>query len=222
LFEVLTGLNIKRDVVAQALSVVNEDVRQWGDEELDVFVEQVLARGKPMIVAFNKVDVPEGWERFKRVHCSLPLFPVSAELELLLKNAAQHNFIRYTPGEAGFEVVKPQLTDQQLRALEFAKQKLEVLGTTGVQQLLNSVVFDVLKMKAVYPVATKQFTDTKGNVLPDVLLLEPRATVKDLAHNIHSSIAKNLVKAVELRSGRVIGANHILQHRDVVQLLFKH
>ncbi len=92
-------------------------------------------------------------------------------------------------------------------------------GGTGVIKALNTAVFDVLGMIAVYPVADeRRFTDTEGNVLPDVLLLPKDATVLDLAREIHSEIAEKAVTGVDAITGRRLGVNSKLWHRAVVKI----
>ena len=45
-----------------------------------------------------------------------------------------------------------QLSEQQNNALHLAKNVMTKIQTTGVQQILNSIIFDVLDMIVVYPV----------------------------------------------------------------------
>jgi len=64
----------------------------------------------------------------------------------------------------------------------------------------------------------RRFTDTEGNVLPDVLLLPKDATVLDLARAIHSEIAEKAVTGVDAISGKRLGVNSRLWHRAVVRI----
>ena len=47
------------------------------------------------------------------------------------------------------------------------------IQTTGVQQILNSIIFDVLDMIVVYPVEDEtKLTNKQGQILPDARLLK--------------------------------------------------
>jgi ribosome-binding ATPase YchF (GTP1/OBG family) len=90
---------------------------------------------------------------------------------------------------------------------------------TGVQFAINTAVFKLLAMNVVYPVAdTSRYTDTRGNVLPDAILLPPDATVKDLAERIHKELAKGLLYAIDARSGLRLPADYRLKDRDVIKI----
>ncbi len=123
------------------------------------------------------------------------------------------------PGDDDFEIVSSSLTKAQRDALERIRDFMHRWGGTGVIKALNTAVFDVLGMIAVYPVADeRRFTDTEGNVLPDVLLLPKDATVLDLARAIHSEIAEKAVTGVDAITGKRLGVNSKLWHRAVVRV----
>ena len=93
-------------------------------------------------------------------------------------------------------------------------------GSTGVQEILNKVVFDMLKMVAIFPAGDK-LVDSKGNVLPDCYLMKNGSTALDFAFRLHSNIGKNFVKAVHVRTKKAVGKDYVLKHRDGLEILTK-
>ena len=90
------------------------------------------------------------------------------------------------------EKTDTNLSNEQNNALHLAKNVLTKLGVTGVQKILNSIVFDVLKMIVVFPVEDEtKLSNKDGQVLPDAkllcLLILPQRTW-------HLSFIKILVK----------------------------
>jgi ribosome-binding ATPase YchF (GTP1/OBG family) len=75
-------------------------------------------------------------------------------------------------------------------------------------------------MNTVYPIAdASKLTDKHGNVLPDVYLLPAGSTVEDLAKQIHSDLAKNLLYAIDIRDGMRLPADYHIKDRDVVSIV---
>ena len=129
--------------------------------------------------------------------------------------------IDYVPGEDNFSVVDDsKLNEQQKNGLNFIKGNiLDKYSTTGVQQVLDKVVFDLIKYIAVYPVATNKLTDKDGNVLPDCFIVPSGITALDFAYKIHSDIGDSFIRAVDLKTKQVIGKEHPLKNRDVVEIV---
>ena len=92
------------------------------------------------------------------------------------------------------------LSEKQKAALEFIRKNvLHKYGSTGVQKCLNSMVFDVLNLIVVYPVANiTHLSDQPGNVLPDAHLVPKGTTLKELAFRIHSDIGENFIGGLDL------------------------
>ncbi len=175
---------------------------------------------KPIIIAANKCDKPNKIDDLKKRFPDKLIIPCSAEAELSLKTAAKNGFIDYIPGDSKF-TVKKQLTEEQKAALDILSKTLESCGGTGVQQVLNAAVFEVLKYIAVYPGGVSKLADKDGNVLPDVFLLPPNSTALDFAHSIHSDVAKGFIKAIDVRTKRAVGKDYKLKHRDIIEVVFR-
>lgn len=226
LHEVLSGLDMDRGIIKVVLRELSleKSPLDWSDEDLIEFSREILRRGKPFVVAANKVDVPEAEDNIKRMREVLeePVIPVSAEAELILRKAAKAGLIRYEPGDPDFDVVdESKLTGAQLRALEAIRERvLKRYGSTGVQETLETAVYDVLGMKIVFPVENEtKLSDKDGNVLPDAILLPKDGTVRDLAEKIHSEIAKKALYGIDVREKRRISLDYVLRHRDVVKIV---
>ena len=113
--------------------------------------------------------------------------------------------------------IKGKLNEQQEKGLEIIKK--DVLGVfdegTGVQSVLNNVVFDFLNYIAVFPVENEHhFSSKKGNVLPDSYLLAPGSTALDLAYTIHSDIGNSFIGAIDCKTGKKIGKDSKLKNRS--------
>ena len=149
------------------------------------------------------------------------IIPCSAEAEIALREAAKKGLIKYVPGESGFEILKAEeLNEQQKKALEFIKKSvLDVYGSTGVQDVLDKAVFELLRYIAVFPVANGRLEDKDGNKLPDCLIVPEGTTALEFAYKVHSEIGDHFVKAIDLRSKQVIGKDHKLSNLDVVEIM---
>jgi len=178
-----------------------------------------------MIIAANKVDAENGEKNFLKIKEKFSEYivvPCSADSELALRQAAKSGLIEYVPGEKDFKILK-ELNDKQKEALE--KIKKNVLDKfefgTGVQKVLNSAVFDLLKYIAVFPAGANKLSDSKGNILPDCFLLPSGTTALDFAYYLHTDFGKNFIKAIDARSKMAWGKEHILKNRDALEIVMK-
>lgn len=226
LHEVLSGLDIDRKLIKEVLRDLSleRSPTSWNEDEIISFSKEILRRGKPFVVAANKVDVQGAEENVRRLKEFLvePVIPVSAEAELILRKAARSGLIRYDPGDPEFEIVdEGKLSGAQIRALEAIRERvLDRYGGTGVQETLETSVYDVLGMKVVFPVENEnRLSDRDGNVLPDAIIMPRNATVRDLAEKIHTEIAKKALYGIDVRKKRRISLDYVLDHRDVVKIV---
>ena len=177
---------------------------------------------KPILIAANKIDIDDAKENFEILKHRYNILPCSAESELALKEAAHHCLIQYIPGGKDFTISSDKITEKQKIALDFIRKSiLERMGSTGVQSILNSMVFDFLGYIVVYPVANITHTsDKKGNVLPDALIIKKGTTLKDFAAKIHSDMADKFIGGIDHETKKKIGAEHILKDGDIVEVIF--
>ncbi len=223
----LSGLGVKIEHVIKALEELKlkEDPTEWNEKELFSLAKKLREYTKPIIIAANKIDVEGAEENYKRIKEKYEgiIIPVSAESELALKEANKAGIIKYIPGEKSFEILKPELlNEKQKKALEFIKKNiLEKYNSTGVQEVLNKAVFELLQYIAVYPGGVNKLEDSEGNILPDVFLLPKNSTALDFAYKLHTDFGKNFIKAINVKTKIPIGKDHKLEHRDVIEIHYK-
>ncbi|MBT7902412.1 redox-regulated ATPase YchF [Candidatus Woesearchaeota archaeon] len=223
----LSALKVTEDMVAAAIHKLELNPTkpsEWTEEHLLNLSTELRKITKPMIIAANKIDVPGAEKNFERLKNDFPdytIIPCSAESELALKEADKHGLIKYLPGENSFELLNAEkLNDKQKAALNFIKTTiLEKFGTTGVQDALNKSIFDILDYIAIFPGGVNKLEDQDGNVLPDCFLLKNGSTALDFAYKIHTDLGKHFIRAIDVKSKRTVGKEHLLKNRDVVEII---
>ncbi len=223
--EQLSGLKITEDNVKEIITKIgldDENPNLWSNENLHGLAKG-LRKKKPCIVACNKIDLPGAYDNYERLKKEFPdivFIPVSAEVELALKEASKKEWISYIPGENHFEIAdENKLNDKQKKALEFMKNFLDKYKTTGVQNCLNKLIFNTMKMIAIYPGGVNNLVDSQGRVLPDCFLMPHKTTALDFAYKLHTDFGKNFIRAIDVKTKRTIGKDHELKHRDVVEIV---
>ncbi|MBT3406121.1 redox-regulated ATPase YchF [Candidatus Woesearchaeota archaeon] len=221
----LGGLGVNENMVEDIIKKLNLDKEKplsWTEEELFQLARELRIRTKPMLIAANKIDVPGASDNLERLRKEFPEYtfvPCSSESELALKEAAKHGLIDYVPGENNY-TVKGDLSEAQTKALEFIKTNmLDKFNTTGVQDTLNAAIFDVLKYIAIFPGGMTKLEDQHGNVLPDCFLLKEKSTALDFAFKIHTDLGKRFICAKDVKTRMTVGKDHVLKHRDVVEIV---
>ncbi|MBI5060949.1 MAG: redox-regulated ATPase YchF [Candidatus Aenigmarchaeota archaeon] len=219
-YKQLSGLGVSRENVVQAINKSHISSLS-GENELLAFIETLRKEGKPIIIAANKIDIAGADEIYKKISSATreECVPCSAEAELALRRAAEKGLISYMPGASDFQIVG-EMDEKHKSALNFIKENvLAKYGSTGVQKLLDTAVFDMLKMIVVYPVENEhKFSDKKGTVLPDALLLRKGSTALDLAYKVHEDIGKKFIAAVDAKTGRHIAADYVLKNGDIISI----
>lgn len=221
----LTGLGIKENQVLEAFKIVGvdrSDPEKWTEADLLKLVSELRKVSKPLMIAANKSDIPEAEKNIERLReKGYLVVPTSAEAELVLRRAEEKGLIGYNPGEGDFQVLKPEmLNSEQKAALEKIKGLLQKLGSTGVQELIDRAVNDLLKLIVVYPVDDEnKFTDKKGNVLPDAFLVPQGTTVIGFAYIIHSDLGDSFIHAIDARTKRRVGEDYELKDGDIIKIV---
>ncbi|MFC2134820.1 redox-regulated ATPase YchF [Bacteroidota bacterium] len=223
----LSGLGVNEDISKQVVKQANLDKESpatWSEEELLKLATGFRKITKPMIIAANKIDMAGAYDNYERLKKEFPehlIIPCSAESELALKEAAKHKMIDYMPGSNDFTLAEgSNLSDKQKAALEFIKENiLKKYGTTGVQTVIEESVFKLLKYIAIFPGGVNKLEDQHGNVLPDCFLLPENSTTLDFAYKLHTDLGDNFIRAIDVKTKRTVGKEHILNHRDVVEIV---
>ena len=222
LFEQLSGLKIKEDDIKRVMKMLelSEKADDWNESHILEFTKEVRKQSKPIIIAANKVDTLEGKKNFEKLKEKFPetlIIPCSADFELALREASNAGLVDYLPGNSDFEI-KGDVNEKQKKALESIKRVLKEFGSTGVQDVLNNSVFDLLKYIAIFPAGAK-LADSKGNILPDCFLMPENSTALDFAYHLHTDIGDGFIKAIDVRTKKAVGKEHVLKHRDGVEII---
>ena len=151
-----TGLGIKEsdiDKVLTSMSLKLKKPTDWSDSEIMQFLRSLRKLSKPTLIAANKADLCDDLEIIQKISKDFTTIPSSAETELLLKKAAKAGIIQYIPGDDNFKGNSTvELSEQQNNALHLAKNVLTKIGVTGIQKILNTIIFDIMNLIVVYPV----------------------------------------------------------------------
>ena len=222
----LSSLKVTETLMEKVIQKLNLnlDIMKWDRNVLLRIATELRTATKPMVIACNKIDIKGAYENFERLKKEFQdylLVPCSAEAELALREAAKHELIKYIPGDNNFEIIDgTKLNEKQKNALEFIKAEvLEKYGSTGVQKVLDIAVFELLKYIAAYPVATNKLTDKDGNILPDCFLVPKGTTALEFAFKVHTDIGNNFIKAIDQKTKLIVGKEHTLKHRDVIEVI---
>jgi hypothetical protein len=223
----LGGLGVDEELIVEALKntgLKDKIVINWANDDLFRLAGFLRKKTKPMIIVANKIDVPGAYENYERLKKQFPdkmIIPCSAESELALKEAVKHAMIKYLPGDNKFEIInEASLNERQKKGLEFIKTNLlDKISTTGVQNVLNKVVFELLNRIAVYPVANSKLTDKDGNTLPDCFLVPKGINAHEFAFKVHTDIGNNFVKAINLKTKQPVAKEAPLNNNDVIEIM---
>lgn len=223
----LSGLKVTEEMVEDTikeLSLNKGRPTEWAEIDLKNLAVALRKKTKPMIIACNKVDVPGAKENLERLKKQFPdrlFIGCSAESELALREAARAELIEYIPGEDHFKISdEEKLSDKQKSALQFIKTDiLEKYSTTGVQQVLDKAVFELLGYIAIFPGGVSKLEDSEGNVLPDCFLMPPKTTALDFAYRLHTDFGKKFICAKDVKTKRTVGKEHLLKHLDIIEIV---
>ena len=224
----LSGLSVNEEMIEDAIKTLNlnkEKPNTWQEDDLKNIAIELRKKTKPMVIACHKIDVPGALENLERLKTQFPNYSFiasSAESELALREAAKAQLIDYIPGETTFEITlngQEKLNEKQQNALNFIKQNiLEKYSGTGVQKVLDTAVFEVLKYIAIFPGGTSKLEDSEGRVLPDCFLMPHSTTALDFAYKLHTDFGKKFICAKDVRTKKTVGKEHQLQHLDIVEI----
>jgi len=220
----LTGLGIHREQVLHSLHQcsLSGHPEKWGEDELLELATSIRKASKPILIAANKCDLapPENMERLEELS-DYTVIPTMAELELALNNAVSAGLLRYDRGGGDFEVAdESKLNEKQKRGLRTVRKHLVKWGRTGVQRSIEEAAFNLLDLIVVYPVEDEnKLTDHDGRVLPDAYLMKNGSTALDLAFKVHTDLGKHFIRAIDAKTKRVVGKDHVLANGDVISIV---
>jgi len=222
LAEQMSAFKINADEIKQVVLALDLelDPDTWDDEDKQALAREIRIRTKPMLIAANKMDTPEAQANWETVtedpaYEHLTFVPVSAHAEKALKNGNEQGVLDYRPGDEDFTVTA-DLPEGKAAGLEQIRDFVTEFGGTGVQQALETALFEELGAIAVFPGARKPQED--GTFLQDCFVLPDGSTAEDFAYFLHTDIGEGFLHAHDVRTERQIGADTELDHRDVVEI----
>ena len=221
LTEMLTGIGATELDVARVLRRVEypADPREWTDADRQRLAAEIRAETKPIIVVANKADIAPAENIERLCEAADVVIPATADGELALRRAVEAGVVDYDPGDPDFDIVG-DVSDSQAEGLERIRDVMTEWDGTGVQESLNTVVYDVLDQITAYPVENEtRWTDGQGRMLPDAHLLPNGSTPRDLAYAVHSDIGEGYLHAVDAREQRRVSEDHELEEGDVVKIV---
>jgi len=223
LAEILAGFKVNEKLVEAAAekSYLSLSNIAWNDDDILAFARELIKASKPIAIAANKADISnsEKIEKLKKELNGRFVVECSGAIELALRKAAKAKVINYVPGASTFEVIGSASAEQR-DALDYMAKYIKEHNGTGIEELINEVVFGMLRMLTVYPVEDEnKYVDHNGNVLPDALLVEEGTTALELAERIHTSIAKNMLYAIDAKRKIRLAKDYKLRDNDVIKIV---
>ena len=116
--------------------------------------------------------------------------------------------------------MKKEVSGEQKNALAYMAEFIKKNGGTGVQEIINTIVYKVLDGIVVYPAEDEnKYTDHFGNVLPDALLIRKGSNAMDMAEMIHTDLAKHMLYAIDAKKKLRIAKDYVLKDNDVIKIV---
>jgi len=218
----LSGLRVNEDIAQNAFAELklSHKPSQWSNDDLLSLARELRKKTKPVIIAANKIDIEGARFNFEKLKDKYEMIACSAEVELALREAAKHKLIGYIPGDDKFKTLNEEkLNDKQKKGIEFMNSFLKENKSTGIQQILNKIVFEKLKYIAVFPGGVNKLEDKDGNVLPDCHLMQGGSTALNFAYKIHKDLGENFIGAIAVKDKRRVGRDYKLKNMDVIEII---
>ncbi|RXK51701.1 redox-regulated ATPase YchF [Halorientalis pallida] len=209
---------IKQIILALELEL---DPDAWDEGDREELAREIRKRTKPMVIAANKMDTPAAQDNYEAItndpdYDHLTVVPVSAHAEKALKTADEGGAVEYRPGATDFEIVG-DVSDEQAAGLEQIRSFVDEFEGAGVQTALETALFEEFGAKAIFP--GNGSPRDNGEFLQDCFVLPEDATAEEFAYFLHSDIGEGFLHGVDARSGRQVGADTDLDHRDVLEVV---
>ncbi len=191
----------------------------WDKGDAKKFASVVFKKIKPIVRVANKADLLSE-DQLQVMHDKYSdITLVSAEYELALTRAFSSKIIDRT--ETNFSI-SDSATPKQREALEKIRKFFANRGVSRAYDILEKISKDWLHHIVVFPVYDESsWTDKSGNVLPDAFLMPLGSTALDLAYKIHTQIGEGFIRAIDARTHRVVGRDHVLSDGDIIRIVSK-
>lgn len=240
LFGLFNGYRASRQMVCHvyeaagfSLRGMYEAIPSWSEYDLHLFVACFLRVRFPIVVALNKMDLPQAAERTEQVMAVLgdAVVPVSARAEWWLWEQQRKGHLTYVEG-AGMESIVPSTTAPENNADQLKQLKskiLDVYGSTGVMEALTRAV---LRRRPIFACPVKDFDSCEGLVAVDsqmqgkpsvfgtMVMLRPLSTVEEAFSALrHEKMLRgDFVRAeiLEEKSGKVCPLPRVLKRDEIL------
>ncbi len=172
---------------------------------------------KKMVSVGNRADLLEEKDRRNLLLRMPETRLISAEYELAITKAISAGFLKtrdppYNPVKA--------VTEKQKMAFRKLEAFFRSPSVTRLDSLLTDIIKKDMDMIVVYPVYDENhWTDKDGNILPDAYIVKKGTTALDLAYMVHTDLGKGFIRAIDGRTKRVIGQDHVLSDGDVIRIV---
>lgn len=218
--EQLAGLSVTEEDVLRAENDSGVNLKNCTDDELVKFCESLVAASKPFLVIANKSDCASD-EVIAKLKDEEKISIASAAGELAIRKATEAGFTSYVPGDSDFTILNPEkLSKAQNAGLEAIRGFMKKADGTGVQQTINSAVFDLLDRIVVFPVEDEsKYCDGQERILPDAFLMKKGSNPHDLAYMVHSDIGDGFLYAVDAKTKMRIKETHELKDGDIIKIV---
>ena len=227
ILERLSGLGASLVLIKKAIQLADllgVNATKWDETQQMRLSKELRSLLFPMIVAANKMDMSNSMSnitKMKENYSDIEIFPVSALAELTLRKAMEDNLINYNSKEGQVNYLIDDSENNRIKVVKAIEEKiLNVNGSTGVNQVLDYSVFELLNLIAVYPVENQnKLCDKDGRVLPDVFLVEKGTTAKEFAGKIHTDLADKFINGILIADvNKAISGDHELNNGDVMKI----
>lgn len=213
------GLNEKQIAVILGKSAYPGKLTLWGKEDFEQLSKDMLFVAKSLVPLGNKADLIDEKTAYKIRSVVESCAMVSGDYELATQKAFSHGMISSI--ESDFEVL-PETPEKLKAALEKIRTFFSEKWVSRINDFLGSVVTGKLNHIVVFPVYDEnQWTDKTGNILPDAFLVPEGSTALDLAFRIHTDIGNGFIRAIDAKTKRVVGKDHILRDGDIIRIVAK-
>lgn len=196
-----------------------DKLSKWEISDARNFADLLFKHIKPIVRVANKADAapPEFIKKIREFDNTIQF--ISGEYELTLEKALEARVIDSMGKD--FKVTG-SLNQPQRNALDHIRNFLSEPYSSRMGEILTNVVRSILGYVVVYPVADEgTWGDNKGNILPDALLLPEGSTALELAFRVHTDIGEGFIRAIDCRTKRAIGKDHIVQDSEVIRIVSK-
>ena len=218
IYKNLSGLKFRFETIKDAIKTLS--IKSIDEKSTLTMSEYILKKDKPITVACNKMDATHDVSSVIKdleARFDYRFISCSAAAELTLKEAHKHGFISYSGNE--FVPVK-ELNAEQKKGLSIIEDIIKKHGSTGVQNVVNTLIFDVIGDKVVFTVEDeKKLTDGRGRILPDAFVVDPDANPRDVATMVHSEVAERYKGALDCRTGLKVKNDEPVKNGQVLKII---